>query len=666
MGASHTVATLVNYRHSVDKKKNDTILNIQVNSTEWDATLGGRDFDYRLASVLLKRAEEKLKLDLSGNRRVFQRLLKESKKAKEILTANKDLTVYIESLAEDRDFSTKITRAEFEELCADIFERALAPVKRLIENSNIPVSEIDNLELLGGGSRILKVIESLSSYLGENKIGRHMNGEEANINGATLYGTTLSIASQTNDKFKIKDVVPYSFVAKFELSDLSEEENTKPIFNRGAKFETNKKLLIYTKESEFYFNIAYNQNNNNLPAGTDKVLARYKVTNVPKNDSTSQEDVPQITLHFRINPSGIVECVKAEAKVQIVTLVPVTEADQPEKDIETEAATEAAPEAEATPAPAPEATPVPEATEEKPAAEEEAGKAEEAAKEEEEKPVEMKEVKRTKIVTLTVSEKGVGIDMDSGDIVRSQSRIKKLDREDQDRRETEKAKNELESYIYSTNDKLYDDEVRKVITESEYDEFKAQLSEIGEWLYDAGERTTISVYRAKLEGLRAIGDKLFRRFSEITDRPIAVTAFGEWKASALAALENITISRNVDESEKESIVNRINETVTWLNEKETEQASKQLTEDPAWTTDELISKTTVLDQEVKRLLKRPRRKPSPSPTPAPTIATEEDIIVEELKDLPEGEIPIEIPIETETEEEFKQRVADEKARKEEL
>ena len=129
-----------------------------VKSVAWDKALGGKDFDARLLQHFTKKFEEmhgaKAADSLRSNRRALSRLIQQSQKIKEVLSANTETTLAVENLVESIDYRVKITRDEFHSLCADLFDRVLEPVRHAIQSSKLSFSEIDSFELIGGSSRI--------------------------------------------------------------------------------------------------------------------------------------------------------------------------------------------------------------------------------------------------------------------------------------------------------------------------------------------------------------------------------------------------------------------------------------------------------------------------------------------------------------------------------
>merc|ERR1712141_416189 len=129
----------------------------EVKSTAGDTHLGGEDFDNRLVEHFIKEFQRKHKKDISQNKRAIRRLRTACERAKRTLSASAQANIEIGSLFEGIDFYTAITRARFEELCADLFRGTLQPVEKALRDAKMDKLSIDELVLVGGSTRIPKV-----------------------------------------------------------------------------------------------------------------------------------------------------------------------------------------------------------------------------------------------------------------------------------------------------------------------------------------------------------------------------------------------------------------------------------------------------------------------------------------------------------------------------
>jgi hypoxia up-regulated 1 len=107
------------------------------------------------------------------------KLLKEAKRVKKVLSANTDHISQVEGLIDDIDFKLKVTREEFESMCGDLFDRVRGPVDQALASSEMILSEIDQIILVGGGTRVPKLQEKLLEAVKRSELGKNINTDEA-------------------------------------------------------------------------------------------------------------------------------------------------------------------------------------------------------------------------------------------------------------------------------------------------------------------------------------------------------------------------------------------------------------------------------------------------------------------------------------------------------
>lgn len=158
MGAYHTTASVVSYQMVKDKATRETNPVIQVLGVGYDRTLGGLEMQLRLRDYLGKEFNKmkKTKTDVFTNPRALAKLFKEAGRVKNVLSANSDHFAQIEGLLDEQDFRLQVTREKFEELCKDLFDRAVAPLEQALKSSNLNLSVINQVVLFGGSSRKFK------------------------------------------------------------------------------------------------------------------------------------------------------------------------------------------------------------------------------------------------------------------------------------------------------------------------------------------------------------------------------------------------------------------------------------------------------------------------------------------------------------------------------
>ncbi len=129
----------------------------EVLATNGDTHLGGEDFDQRLMQHFIKLIQKKSGTDISQNQRAIAKLRREVEKAKRSLSTVHSVKVEIESLVDGEDFSETLTRAKFEELNSDLFKKTLKPLAKVLKDSGLKKSDINEVVLVGGSTRIPKV-----------------------------------------------------------------------------------------------------------------------------------------------------------------------------------------------------------------------------------------------------------------------------------------------------------------------------------------------------------------------------------------------------------------------------------------------------------------------------------------------------------------------------
>mmetsp|Transcript_23592 Transcript_23592/g.69702 ORF Transcript_23592/g.69702 Transcript_23592/m.69702 type:complete len:653 (-) Transcript_23592:130-2088(-) len=164
----------------------------EVIATSGDTHLGGEDFDNRIIQHMLKVFKRKHGSDPSKDKRAIQKLRREVERAKRSLSSQHQVRVEIEGLFDGQDFSETLTRARFEELCIDLFKKTLTPVSKVMEDSELKKSEIDEVVLVGGSTRIPKVQQLLKDFFNGKEPNKGINPDEAVAFGAAVQGGILS------------------------------------------------------------------------------------------------------------------------------------------------------------------------------------------------------------------------------------------------------------------------------------------------------------------------------------------------------------------------------------------------------------------------------------------------------------------------------------------
>ncbi|RYR43434.1 hypothetical protein Ahy_A08g039855 isoform B [Arachis hypogaea] len=181
----------------------------QVKATAGDTHLGGEDFDNRMVSYLAKEFKKKHKEDMNGNSKALRRLRNECEKAKRILSYNNEATIDIDALFQGIDFHSTMTRARFEKLNDDLFEKCMDTVKRCFDDARVDKNHVHDIVLVGGSSRIPKVQKLLQSFFPGKELCKSINPDEAVAYGAAVQAYMINngqeVAKMIEEAEMLKD-----------------------------------------------------------------------------------------------------------------------------------------------------------------------------------------------------------------------------------------------------------------------------------------------------------------------------------------------------------------------------------------------------------------------------------------------------------------------------
>ncbi|KAJ9464948.1 Heat shock 70 kDa protein [Diplonema papillatum] len=181
----------------------------EVKSTAGDTHLGGEDFDNRMMKHFVEEFKRKHKKDLTRSQRALRRLQTACERAKRALSSAAQTSIEIDSLHEGIDFYSSITRARFEELCADLFRSCIRPVEQVLTDAKMDKRSVNEVVLVGGSTRIPKIQSLVSDFFGGKELNKSINPDEAVAFGAAVQAFVLTggKSEQTNDMVLL-DVAP--------------------------------------------------------------------------------------------------------------------------------------------------------------------------------------------------------------------------------------------------------------------------------------------------------------------------------------------------------------------------------------------------------------------------------------------------------------------------
>jgi len=268
---------------------------IEVKSTSGDNKLGGDDVDEVIINFLVDEFKKDTGIDLRKNKMALQRLKEEAEKAKKELSSLTETEINLPYVTADesgpKHLSVKMTRAKLESLCADIFKRLIEPCKQAIADAKLSTSQIDEVILVGGSTRMPKVQDIVKDFFGKAP-NKSVNPDEVVAIGAAIQGGILT--GSVSDVLLL-DVTPLSLGIE-TLGGVATK-----LIERNTTIPTKKSQVFSTAEdNQDSVEIHITQGEREL-AKDNKSLGRFKLEGIP----AAQRGTPQIEVTLDIDANGI-------------------------------------------------------------------------------------------------------------------------------------------------------------------------------------------------------------------------------------------------------------------------------------------------------------------------------------------------------------------------
>ncbi|CAI5757827.1 unnamed protein product [Candida verbasci] len=466
---------------------------LKILGSSFDKHFGGRIFDYAIAEHFANEFIGKYKIDVREQPKAFYRVLTASEKLKKVLSANTQAPFNIESVMNDVDVSSSLTRDELEEMVKPLLEKIHIPIETALKEANLKAEDLDSIEVIGGSSRIPIVKEKISEIFGK-PLSFTLNQDEAIAKGNAYICACHSPTVRVRP-FKFEDYNQYT-VSYFWDKEDNEDEDHLEVFSKGGLFPSTKIITLFRKGPSFEIEAKYTKSHE-LPKGTEHNIAKWKISGVVPSQGESSIATK---IKLRNDPSGFYTIESAyTVEEQIVKeLVEPKEGEEVDEDAEPE----------------------------------------------------YKEVKKL-VKKSDLSIEAVTAGLSDKILQKFIEEEGKMVSEDKLVAITEEKKNQLEEYIYELRGKL-DDQYKDFANEQEKEKLSSMLMKTEDWLYDEGEDSTKAKYIAKYEELASLGNLIKGRYLQKEQEKKEQYRQKQEQAQSKAMAEKMAAQREANKNKEQT------------------------------------------------------------------------------------------------------------------
>ncbi|EDO14480.1 hypothetical protein Kpol_242p3 [Vanderwaltozyma polyspora DSM 70294] len=436
------------YTCSIAKFKNGEC---RIVGTAFDKHFGGRDFDHAITEHFADEFKDKYEIDIRSNPKAYNRVLTAAEKLKKVLSANTTAVFNVESVMNDIDVSSQMTREELEELAQPLLNRINSPITRALNQAKLTLDDIDFVEMIGGTTRIPAIKDSISKAF-DKQLSTTLNQDEAVAKGAAFICAIHSPILRVRP-FKFEDIHPVS--VSYYWDKQGEDEDHLEVFPANSYYPSTKMITLH-RTGNFHMKAKYT-NKGSVPTSGQSTIAKWELKGVklPKG----AELVP-VKIKLRCDPSGFHTIEEAHTLEDVTVEEPIPLPEDAPEDAEQE----------------------------------------------------FKEVIKTvKKDKLSIKARTFGLPTSKlNEYIELEN---ELIAQDKLIAETIERKNELEEYIYSLRSKLEGD-YAPFASSNEKAKLNDMLTKSEDWLYDEGYDTTKSEYVSKYEELASMGNIIKTRYLE--------------------------------------------------------------------------------------------------------------------------------------------------------